>query len=115
MRSRFTATMSGFLTRRERLLEVLRRAQRPLTVQEIARALGVSDSEAVKAIYEDLKHVGRTLYRESGGREVLVMVPPRCLSCGYVFRDRSRVKRPSRCPRCKSERISQPSFIIVRQ
>jgi len=40
------------------------------------------------------------------------MVPPTCKTCGYVFKDLDRPKRPSRCPRCRSERISSPLFII---
>jgi len=107
--------MSDFLTRRERILEILRSSGEPLTVIEIAERLGVRDPKLFREIYEDLKHVGKTLYRETKGREVLVMIPPKCLNCGYIFKERSRIKRPSRCPRCKSERISQPSFMIVRQ
>mgnify|MGYP000073555243 CR=1 FL=1 len=107
--------MEGFFTRRERILEVLRNSNRPLTVVEIAERLNIKDPKIVKEIYNDLKHVGKTLYRETGGRETLVMIPPQCLNCGYVFKDRSKVKRPSKCPRCRSERISQPSFMILRR
>jgi hypothetical protein len=35
-----------------------------------------------------------------------------CQSCGFTFRDRSRLETPSRCPRCKRERIDEPLFRI---
>jgi len=107
--------MSDFLTRREKILEILRSSNRPLTVVEIAERLGIRDTRSLKEIYEDLKHVGKTLYRETSGRETLVMIPSRCLRCGYVFKERTKIKRPSKCPKCKSERVSEPSFMIIRR
>lgn len=106
--------MNYFLTRRERILKILRSSNRPLTVAEIAERLGIRDPRLLKEIYEDLKHVGKTLYRETNGRETLVMIPPKCLKCGYIFKERAKIKRPSKCPRCRSERISEPSFIVIR-
>jgi predicted Zn-ribbon and HTH transcriptional regulator len=40
--------------------------------------------------------------------------PARCTACGFVFGDRAerRLHTPSRCPRCRSERISEPRFRI---
>ena len=34
-------------------------------------------------------------------------------SCGLVFRTRDRLTSPSRCPECKSERISSPRFTLA--
>ena len=38
----------------------------------------------------------------------------RCLACGFTFTDRAprRFQAPSRCPQCRSERISEPRFRI---
>ncbi len=105
--------MEGFLTKRERIIRVLMDADRPLTVEEIADRLGLDRSEA-KGLYEELAHASRTLNRATQGRMVIAMVPPRCLSCGYVFKDVKRPRRPSRCPKCKSERISRPMFTIIK-
>ncbi|WP_460025947.1 hypothetical protein [Infirmifilum sp. SLHALR2] len=43
------------------------------------------------------------------------MKPPVCRDCGYVFTSLESARKPSRCPRCKSERILQPSFILVKR
>ena len=48
-----------------------------------------------------------TLHSE--GRR-LVQVPAECRGCGFVFRKRELLQAPSRCPVCKGESISDPSF-----
>ncbi len=104
--------MNSFESRRERIIEILKNSDRPLSVNELAAFLGLNPREA-KSLYEDLGHVAKTIYRKSGGREYIAMIPPRCLSCGFVFKDLGRLRRPSRCPKCKSERIAPPSFMYV--
>jgi len=99
------------LTTREKIIEILRSTNKPLTADELAMVLG-SDLTA-KDIYEHLSHVAKTLRSRSKGLEVLVMEPPRCRKCGYVFKDLDKPKKPSKCPRCKSEWISPPRFIIM--
>lgn len=100
-------------TTREKIIEVLRRSARPLTAEEIAEELGIN--VMVKELYEHVVHVARSLRAKSGGREMLVMEPPYCKKCGYVFKDLNRPRKPSRCPRCKSEWIASPRFTIVRR
>jgi len=100
----------GWLTRRERIVEVLRRAERPLSVREIAERLGLDVSP--RELYDDIAHAARSLWRRSGGRERIVVVLPKCRNCGFEFRDLNRLRKPSRCPRCKSERIDPPKFFI---
>lgn len=80
----------------------------PLDVHQIALALGIERSDA-QSLYEDLEHIAKSL---RGKGRVLLMIPPTCKSCGYVFRDLSKPKRPSKCPKCRSERITNPQFII---
>ncbi len=62
----------------------------------------------VKVILEDLEHIRRGL--KGGAR--LVQADPQCLACGFKFRGRRHFNKPSRCPRCKSERISAPEFFV---
>lgn len=100
----------SWLTIRERILKVLREAERPLTAVEIAERIGVEADP--KEIYDDIVHAARSLWRKSKGRERIVMIPPRCRSCGFEFRDLDRPRRPSRCPKCKSERIDPPRFLV---
>ncbi len=98
-------------TLRERIKHLLLESREPLSADEIARILGLGPRDK-KLVYEALSHIAKTIRRESGGHLQLYMIPPQCLRCGYVFRDLKKPRRPSRCPRCKSERISPPRFFI---
>lgn len=89
-------------TRRERLAELLEKGE--FTVEQLARFL----DERVRDVVYDLDHVRQS----AGGR--FEMVPPECRGCGFVFRGRTKLKRPSRCPECKDERIDGPFFSIER-
>ena len=99
------------LTARERIIELLEESDSFLTADEISYLLNgeVNPSE----VYEHLRHIARSVRRRSGGRKVLLMKPPTCRRCGYVFKDLSRPRKPSRCPRCKSEWIEPPAFKIA--
>lgn len=58
-------------------------------------------------IVDDINHIRRSIQPRE-----LVMEPPVCQQCGFTYKERSRIKRPSRCPRCKHERIKEPLFHI---
>mgnify|MGYP000250470787 CR=1 FL=1 len=98
-------------TLRERIKNLLMKTKEPLTVDEIALRLGV-DRENIKDIYEHLRHVAKTIRRESSGKLVLYMLPPMCRNCGYVFKNLNKPRKPSKCPKCGSQRIDPPRFII---
>ena len=59
-----------------------------------------------------IQQVERSLRR---GSTRLAVEPARCLSCGFVFRERAarHLHAPGRCPRCRSERIADPRFYIA--
>lgn len=67
--------------------------------------VGVDDLES------DLKHLDRSLRRS---HERLRAEPAKCASCGFAFRDREprHFHPPSRCPKCKEERIEQARLHI---
>ncbi|UQA55105.1 transcriptional regulator [Polyangium aurulentum] len=90
-------------TARQSLLEELRRGA------ATARALGVAVGMREKEVLAHLEHIERSL---SARGEKLQVVPAACLGCGYVFEDRRAFARPSRCPRCRGERIEAPRFGI---
>ena len=102
---------SDFKSLRERIIQVLLDAERPLSVEEICRALGLPRGSE-REVYEHLAHVAKTVRRIYGGRMALLMEPPACKGCGFIFKDLEKPKRPSKCPRCKSERIEPPRFMI---
>ena len=62
-----------------------------------------------KDVAGHLEHLARSL-RRSGAR--LVVEPSRCRDCDWVFRDRTRLTRPSACPRCRGQHVSAPVFHI---
>jgi predicted Zn-ribbon and HTH transcriptional regulator len=74
-------------------------------VRDLSQALGISE----KDVYMHLGHIQRTA-RGQGKR--LEMTPCECLSCGYVFRDRSRLEKPGRCPKCRQTHILGAMFRI---
>jgi predicted Zn-ribbon and HTH transcriptional regulator len=90
-------------TIRQSLLSLL--AEEPRSLSELSNALRVSERELV----DHLEHL------LSGRRPRVTIVPSRCKACEFRFDTRARVRRPSRCPKCRSERLSQPRFWIERE
>jgi predicted Zn-ribbon and HTH transcriptional regulator len=77
-----------------------------MDARDISRQLSIRE----KAVYDHLSHIRRSM--KSQGKKLL-MLPPRCLGCGYVFKDRQRLTPPGRCPRCRATHLSDPVFKIV--
>jgi predicted Zn-ribbon and HTH transcriptional regulator len=81
-------------------------SEQALDARDLSQELGLKEKE----IYEHLAHVARSV-AASGGR--FVITPSQCLLCGYVFEDRRRLTRPSRCPQCRRSKLQNPSFRIL--
>jgi predicted Zn-ribbon and HTH transcriptional regulator len=92
------------LTIRQQLMQLLAGARH--TSRELAALVG----EPERRIEEHLAHVVRSLARDKTRR--FLLEPSRCHDCGFVFRDRTRLTTPSRCPVCRSEAIAPPRFGI---
>ena len=81
-----------------------------LTVEEMdARQLSREVGVKEKDVYEHLSHIARTTAAKGSQ---LMITPSECLHCGYVFKDRKRFTRPSRCPRCRQSRLTTPTYRI---
>ncbi|MFW9918528.1 MAG: transcriptional regulator [Candidatus Thorarchaeota archaeon] len=93
-------------TRRERITELLEDTEYPLTAEDICQALDIKQRSIV---YEDIEHIAKSIKHQ---RKELLIKPARCGSCEYVFKPQGSAKRPSKCPKCKSQWIISPSFII---
>jgi predicted Zn-ribbon and HTH transcriptional regulator len=98
-------------SRRERIRQLLRETKNPLSVEGIVALLG--EHTDLKSVYGDLEHVAKSVYGESKGREYVVMIPPTCRACGFIFKSLEKPKVPGRCPKCKSERVTSPLFKII--
>lgn len=92
-------------TPRQRLMELL--TQHAFTARELAGHIQLAE----RLVEDHLSHIIRSLERSTA--QQFVREEPECLNCGYTFRNRTRLRRPSRCPRCRSESITSPRFSIV--
>jgi transcriptional regulator len=93
------------MTRRQEITEVLRNGTASL--QDIAVILGVN----IKAVFEDIPHIEKSVRPQ----EKLVITPAECRRCGFIFKDRQKIRTPSRCPKCKNVRIKDPVFRIEKR
>ena len=91
-------------TPRQRIADLL--AFAPMTTQQIAAVVKMSERQ----VEEHLGHIMKTVARDRALR--FVLHPSACKECEFVFRDRSRITRPSRCPRCRSESLTDPRFSV---
>jgi predicted Zn-ribbon and HTH transcriptional regulator len=93
-------------TLRQEILRHLREG--PLTARELSTLVHVREQDVIP----HLEHLQRSLRRTP---ERLVLRPAECLACGYQFRRRTRLTRPSACPRCRAQRIEPPIFSLERE
>jgi len=91
-------------TDRQQIIDLL--TQEELDIRQLSQTLRLKEKE----ICQHLPHIAKSL---SAQRKKIKVVPPACLSCGFVFKDRNRFTRPSRCPRCREQRIEAPRYRIV--
>jgi predicted Zn-ribbon and HTH transcriptional regulator len=92
------------LTARQHLMNLLAGTRR--TSRELAELLAISERQ----IEDHLTHIVRSVARDRTRR--FILEPSTCHDCGFIFRERTRLTRPSRCPRCRSEAIAPPRYGI---
>jgi len=91
-------------TPRQRILDLL--VGRTMTARQLAAVIKISERQ----IEDHITHIVKSVERDRSRR--FIIEPSACLDCEFVFKDRSRVTRPSHCPQCNSENISMPRFGI---
>jgi len=80
-------------------------AEQPRSSLELSQLLSLPEKE----VLEHLSHLARA----PGPGQHFRIIPSVCRHCGFVFKKRDRLTRPSRCPRCHQESISRPRFALV--
>lgn len=90
-------------TLRQQMISLL--SEEALSPRDLSQLLGVQEKE----VYPHLSHIARSV--ASKGKDLIIM-PCRCLECEYVFTNRKRFTKPSRCPRCRKSHIEQPRFLV---
>lgn len=83
-------------TRRQHMISLLQGKR--WSVHDLAKEFEVK----VSIVLDDLEHIRRSI----SSRHKMRIFPSECNDCGFKFKGRSRFTSPSRCPRCKGERIS---------
>ena len=89
-------------TTRQRIADFLREDAAP--AGRLAAEFDVTTSTALSHV----EHVSRSL---EGTDEQLLAAPPECLDCGFE-RFEDLTNRPSRCPACRSEDVTEPTYTI---
>ncbi|MUV86689.1 transcriptional regulator [Natronomonas sp. CBA1123] len=89
-------------TTRQRIAEFLRNNSAE------AGALANEFEITTAAALSHVEHIARSL---DGTDEELLAAPPECRDCGFSSFD-DLTNRPSRCPECKSENVTEPAFTI---
>jgi transcriptional regulator len=92
-------------TTRQAMKELL--AQQPHSSLELSQLLSQSEKE----VLGHLTHLARA----PGPGMHFRIIPSVCKNCGFVFRKRDRLTRPSRCPLCQQQSISRPRFALVKK
>ena len=90
-------------TPRQAMKELL--AEQPRSSLELSQLLSLSEKE----VLDHLAHLARA----PGPGKHFRISPAVCKHCGFVFKKRDRLTRPSRCPICQHESISRPRFTLV--
>lgn len=91
-------------TPRQRIIDLLTGTR--LSTHQLAHMLGIPERQ----VEDHLAHVVKTMSRDPTRR--FILEPSTCPDCGFVFRNRTRLTRPSRCPVCRGEGITPPRYGI---
>jgi transcriptional regulator len=92
-------------------MSTVRQAMKELLTEEPRSSLELSQllSCSEKEVLDHLVHLARA---PGPGRRFHI-IPARCRQCGFVFKKRDRLTRPSRCPLCHHQSISRPRFQLT--
>jgi hypothetical protein len=77
--------------------------QEYLDLRDISKRFHIKEREAL----DHLDHIARSVRPKR-----FIIEPASCLGCGFLFKKRTRLGTPSRCPLCKSSQITPPRFKI---
>jgi predicted Zn-ribbon and HTH transcriptional regulator len=90
------------MTIRQRIIAGLEKG--PMTAHDLSKVIRISEKEAIA----HMEHVAKSIRPP----KKLIIDPPVCNKCGFVFSHRQRFSSPSRCPECRHEGITPPVFRI---
>ena len=91
-------------TERQRMFDCLCRELFSLRELKLKFKLTIQEAK------DEVEHIFKTAKTQG---YIIHIVPGECGSCRYVFEDRRKVSAPSRCPKCKSEKVLEPLFKLI--
>ena len=77
-----------------------------LTAKDISADIRISEKE----VYEHLEHIRKTVNKAEHRFSIQA---PVCRKCGFTFRKRDKLRKPGKCPVCRSEIIQEPLFSVA--
>ena len=89
-------------TIRQDIIEMMKLG--PVTPFDLSGILRVSEREAAF-------HLAHAIETASSKYRIEI-TPAHCKSCGFVFKERKKVAKPSRCPACKATRVEPAAYSI---
>ncbi|MEW6001576.1 MAG: transcriptional regulator [Nitrospirota bacterium] len=92
-------------TIRQKIMSLL--MERTLSAKDLSASVMVSEKE----VYDHLEHIQRTANKKTYN---FIVTPAVCKRCSFVFRKRERLKKPGKCPVCRSESIKEPLFSMTK-
>ena len=81
-------------------------AEGKVSAKEISMAVGIRE----KDVFGHLEHIQQSCRR---GKEQLAIIPPVCKGCGFVFKKRTRLTKPGKCPICRGSTIEEPLYYLA--
>ena len=90
------------MTRRQEIIQMLEMGE--WSLERLANYFRTT----LKDLLLDFEHIPKSIRPRK-----LKITPACCNKCGYLFRDRTRINRPSKCPMCKSEWIEPAKYRIA--
>ena len=100
-----TVPLERFDTIRHKIVSLL--SGHSSSARQISAELRIPEKE----ICDHLEHIRKTMHN---GRSHLLVEPAHCEKCGFTFRKRDRLKKPGKCPMCRSESIIDPLFTVAK-
>jgi len=91
-------------TVRQQLISALE--EREMNARELSKRLKIQEKEIV----EHLEHIRQTLKNQ---KKKLLVSPFQCMICNFIFKDRKRLSRPGRCPKCRQGHIEAATYRII--
>ncbi len=91
------------ITVRNHITELLKSSK--LSALDISKIVKIPE----KTVFAHLEHIRRSIHKKG---LLLKVIPAQCLNCGFVFKKRDKINKPTRCPVCRSEHIGEPLFKI---